>query len=444
MTRYLAKRTAQAVIVVLGVTMLTFMLEQLVPGSITQSVLGPRATPLTIAAFNHQNGLDRSVVVQYGQFLDHLVHGNLGFSWKKNRSVDSIVFAELPRDLILVGLSTVLALLLAVPIGLAQGVRRNSPVDYGVTAISFLLYSMPPYVPGLLAVAVLAVRFQVFPTEAPQGASALDLLAHPAGLVLPVLTLTLVTYAQFSRYVRSSVIDSLGAGLPAHCPGERTAAAAHPAAPPAAQLACPGGDPGRAVHPPDPDRGLDRGVPVQLPGNRAGVQRGHVGRLPGDDRDHRPGRCGDGARQSGRRPWLCRSRPEGEVRPMYLGQLVEIGIGEDIHTRAAHPYTAALLKTIPVPDPTVELAKKGGGIRGELPSPLNPPTSCRFGPAARSRRGSVPNRRRRWCPSARNTGPPATSHCGRSRPPSPDWDTTFDFHRTRFTSDNRCYIIRVA
>jgi oligopeptide/dipeptide ABC transporter ATP-binding protein len=63
---------------------------------------------------------------------------------------------------------------------------------------------------------------------------------------------------------------------------------------------------------------------------------------------------------------------------MYLGKLVEIGTGEDIYRRPAHPYTEALIKTIPVPDPVAEKAKREAGIRGELPSPLNPPSGCRF------------------------------------------------------------------
>jgi peptide/nickel transport system permease protein len=209
MTSYLSKRSLQAVVVVLGVTVLTFGLEQLIPGDVARSVLGSRATPQAVAAFNHANGLDRSVAAQYWLFLDHLIHGNLGFSWKKNRSVDSIIAAELPRDIVLVGLATVIALAVAIPVGVIQAVKRNTIVDYAGTGISFVLYSMPPYVPGLLAVALFAVRLQLLPTEAPQGASALSLLAHPSGLALPVLTLALVTYAQFSRYMRSSVIDSL-------------------------------------------------------------------------------------------------------------------------------------------------------------------------------------------------------------------------------------------
>jgi oligopeptide/dipeptide ABC transporter ATP-binding protein len=63
---------------------------------------------------------------------------------------------------------------------------------------------------------------------------------------------------------------------------------------------------------------------------------------------------------------------------MYLGKLVEIGTGSDIYERTAHPYTAGLLKTIPVPDPVVERAKRGATVLGELPSSMNPPTGCRF------------------------------------------------------------------
>ena len=63
---------------------------------------------------------------------------------------------------------------------------------------------------------------------------------------------------------------------------------------------------------------------------------------------------------------------------MYLGRLVEVGSGEDIHRRTVHPYTAGLLEAVPVPEPAVERAKRGGGLRGELPSPIDPPSGCRF------------------------------------------------------------------
>jgi peptide/nickel transport system ATP-binding protein len=63
---------------------------------------------------------------------------------------------------------------------------------------------------------------------------------------------------------------------------------------------------------------------------------------------------------------------------MYLGKLVELGLAEDIYTRAAHPYTAALLAAVPVPDPGTERAKPGPSVTGELPSPVSPPSGCRF------------------------------------------------------------------
>jgi peptide/nickel transport system permease protein len=209
MARFLLRRAFQAVVVLLGVTLVTFALEQLAPGSPAREVLGVRATPVAIAAFDRTYGLNEPFVIQYLQFLNHLVHGNLGFSWKQNRTVDSLVVAQLPRDVLLVGLSMILALLIAIPTGIRQAVRRNGTFDYAATGLSFFLYSMPPYIPGLLAISFFAVRLRVLPSEAPQGASIAGLLTHPAGLVLPVLTLTLISYASFSRYVRSSAISCL-------------------------------------------------------------------------------------------------------------------------------------------------------------------------------------------------------------------------------------------
>jgi peptide/nickel transport system permease protein len=209
MVGYIIRRLGQAVIVILGLTLLVYILEQLIPGNVARAVLGPRATPAQIAAFDKQQGINQPVISQYFHFLNQLIHGNLGYSWKLNRSVDSIIASEWPRDLILVGASLILSVIIAVPVGIWQAVKRNSSVDYVGTGLSFLLYSMPPYVPGILAIALLAIKFRVFPVEAPQGASWQSLLTHPSGLVLPILTLTLVSFALFTRYMRSSAIDTL-------------------------------------------------------------------------------------------------------------------------------------------------------------------------------------------------------------------------------------------
>jgi peptide/nickel transport system permease protein len=208
-TGYILRRIGQAVIVLLGVTILVFILQHLLPGSIARAIIGPRASAAQIAAFNREYGLNRPLPVQYFSFLNQVVHGNLGYSFKQNMSVDAIVLHDLPNDIILVGMSLVLALLIAIPLGIAQAVRRNKLTDYTATGISFLLYSMPAYLLGLLLISVFAVNLRLLPAEAPQEPTITGVLSDPAGLVLPIATLTLVTCALFSRYMRSSAIESL-------------------------------------------------------------------------------------------------------------------------------------------------------------------------------------------------------------------------------------------
>ena len=209
MTGFIIRRLGQAIVVTLGVTIITFLLLHALPGSLARDILGPRAAPQALAQFNHDNGLDRPLYTQYWLFLDKLLHGNLGYSYRANRTVDSLLASDLPRDLVLGGVSLVLSLLIAIPVGIAQAVRRNGALDYAGTGISFLLYSMPQYAIALLLIQLLSISFHVFPAEAPQSATAWGMLTHPAGLVLPIASLTLVTFAQFSRYMRSSAIDTL-------------------------------------------------------------------------------------------------------------------------------------------------------------------------------------------------------------------------------------------
>jgi peptide/nickel transport system permease protein len=208
-TGYILRRIGQAVIVLLGVTILVFILRHLLPGSIARAIIGPRASAAQIAAFNREYGLDRPLPVQYFSFLGQVIHGNLGYSFKQNTSVDAIVLHDLPNDILLVGTSLVLALLIAIPLGIAQAVRRNKLTDYTATGVSFLLYSMPAYLLGLLLISVFAVNLRLLPAEAPQEPTITGVLSDPAGLVLPIATLTLVTCALFSRYMRSSAIESL-------------------------------------------------------------------------------------------------------------------------------------------------------------------------------------------------------------------------------------------
>jgi len=206
---YIIRRIAQALPVVFGVTVVTFTLEHLIPGNLAKAILGPRASGAEIAAFDRANGLNRPFAEQYLAFVSRLVRGNLGYSYRLNQSVDSLVLHQLPNDVVLVGTALALALIIAIPLGIAQAVHRDRPVDHLATSAAFTLYSMPSYWLAILLVAGLSTGLHVLPPEAPQASTVGGLLADPRALVLPVLTLTLVNIALFSRYMRAASIGTL-------------------------------------------------------------------------------------------------------------------------------------------------------------------------------------------------------------------------------------------
>lgn len=208
MTKFLLRRCSQAVVVLLLVSVIVFGLLHLLPGGPARAILGTHATPTNIAAFNKQNGLDSPVPVQYWHWLTGVLSGNLGFSYVQNQSVASLLAQRLPKTAFLAAISVVVALLIAVPVGFFQAVRRNRVGDYAVTTVTLVLYSTPAFWIAILLIDVLAVRLHAVPAEAPQGSFS-ALLSDPQALVLPVLTITLVTVAAFSRYIRSSVLDEL-------------------------------------------------------------------------------------------------------------------------------------------------------------------------------------------------------------------------------------------
>ncbi|HEY2574766.1 MAG TPA: ABC transporter permease [Streptosporangiaceae bacterium] len=209
MTAYLVRRVGQAIVVVIGVMILTFIMIHMEPGSVARAVLGIHATPGRIAIFNSTYGLNEPLYSQFVTYVQQVFHGNLGTSYQLQQPVTSLIAQRLPKDAILLGISTVLALLLAIPMGMYQATRRNTLGDHAFTSVSFTLYSMPDFFFALLLIALFSVQLRILPPTVPAAASVGGLLADPKALVLPVATLALVTVASFSRYMRSSAIDVL-------------------------------------------------------------------------------------------------------------------------------------------------------------------------------------------------------------------------------------------
>ncbi len=207
---YLIRRLIQALIVIIGVVLLIFILFHAVPGGPARATLGTRATPAAIQNFNQVNGYNLPLWDQFWRYLRQLVvHQDLGYSYKFNQSVSSLIGQRLPKTLLLVGCSLVLTLIVAIPLGILQVVRRNTVVDYFFTGVSFVLYAMPSFFVGLLLIEVFIIKLGWFTISQPNNNNVSGIIADPRYFVLPVLTLSAITIASFSRYMRSSMMEAL-------------------------------------------------------------------------------------------------------------------------------------------------------------------------------------------------------------------------------------------
>ncbi len=207
MTSYIIRRSLQAVVVAMGVTVIVFILLHVLPGGPARAVLGPRADPERIAAFDAEFGLNKPLPIQFGVWLSQVLRGNLGYSYKLNQSVDALLAENLPRTIALVGMSTLLALIIGVPLGVYQALRRSRADDFVLSVLAFVFYSTPAFFLGLILILAFSVALPILPPSGPSGTQAL--WSQLPNMVLPVLTLALGIVALFSRYMRSSMIDTL-------------------------------------------------------------------------------------------------------------------------------------------------------------------------------------------------------------------------------------------
>lgn len=209
MTGYLIRRVGQTIVVTLIVTIITFVLLHLVPGGEVRAILGIRATPATIAAYSKQWGFDQPLYVQYWKWLWQLLHGNFGFDLKYSAPVSTLLWPALVRTVVLAVIGTAVGLLIGVPLGILQAVRRYTKLDHIVTGIGFIGYGSPTFFVGLVLVQWFAIDLHIFPAFAPQATTIGGILGDPVALVLPVATYAFVAFALWSRFMRSSVLDNI-------------------------------------------------------------------------------------------------------------------------------------------------------------------------------------------------------------------------------------------
>jgi peptide/nickel transport system permease protein len=206
---YLIRRAATAIVVLFGVSVFIFLMLHLIYPSPAIDVLGPHANRLSIAQWNAQHGFDEPWVVQYLRYIDQLLHGNLGYSYKLNQSVASLFRERWLRSAYLSGVTLFLSVVIAIPVGIYQAVRRNTVGDAVVTTGAFVTYAMPDFFLYLIAIQLFAITIPIFSYEGPQTTSMVSIIFDWRAMTLPIVCLTLLNLAGYSRYMRSAAIDTV-------------------------------------------------------------------------------------------------------------------------------------------------------------------------------------------------------------------------------------------
>jgi len=201
MVRFLLRRLALTVPVLIGVSTLVFLLIHLIPGDPVQAMLGDSASPQDIETLRERLGLNRPLYVQYGSFMTGVVTGDLGTSIRTNEKVMAAIAERMPATVELAMASMAVAILIAIPLGILAAVRAGTGVDHVATTLSLLGISMPTFWLGPLLAIIFSVSLGWLPV------SGRGTLAH---LVLPAITLGAPLAAVLARITRASVIEELG------------------------------------------------------------------------------------------------------------------------------------------------------------------------------------------------------------------------------------------
>ncbi|SFB28424.1 peptide/nickel transport system permease protein [Acetitomaculum ruminis DSM 5522] len=197
-------RLIQIVVVLFGISFLTFLLTYMSPGDPARTMLvatGVMPTQETLDTLHEQMGLNKPFVEQYITWLTNCLHGDFGTSYSLGKPVSELLLARLWPTIKLTLLSTAMMMILAVPLGTLSAVYKDSPIDYIIRNITFLGVSLPNFWVGLLLMLVFCVQLGAFPVIC----SDCDFKS----MVLPAATLAIAMAAKYARQVRTAVLEEL-------------------------------------------------------------------------------------------------------------------------------------------------------------------------------------------------------------------------------------------
>ncbi|ADB49680.1 ABC transporter permease [Conexibacter woesei] len=198
--RFLLRRVAQAAFVIFGVACVTFLVLRLVPGDPARLMVPPGSSEETVQQIRERLGTDDPLLSQFWSYLQGLVQGDLGESFRHERPVLELVLEAIPATLMLAMTTLVFALLVAVPLGIAAAARPGGLLDRFTLVVSMVGQSLPNFWIGVMLVLLFAVERQWFPAIGNEG---------PKAYVLPTITLSAVLIAALLRTVRQSMMEAL-------------------------------------------------------------------------------------------------------------------------------------------------------------------------------------------------------------------------------------------
>lgn len=207
MIGYLIRRLAQSLVTILIITFVVYLVVYFIPGDPVTAMLGAQGSPQQVATLRAQYGLDQPFAIRYGHWLWQMLHLNFGTSVLMGDSVTGEVAQAFPVTLELTLLALLVGLVIAVPAGIAAGLRQHTWVDLLARGVAFLGQAIPGFWLGLMLIWLLAVRLPLFPTYGFVDFGS-DPLENLRGMVLPAFTLGVYLAAPLTRYLRASVIQT--------------------------------------------------------------------------------------------------------------------------------------------------------------------------------------------------------------------------------------------
>jgi peptide/nickel transport system permease protein len=215
--RFILRRVIQMIPLMIGITMITFLLANAVPGSpVANIAFNPNIRQEDVRRIEEQLGLNEPLHIRYFVWVSNLARGDFGLSLLNQRSVLDTILERLPNTLLLTGTALLLSLIFSIPVGVYSAVRRNSAFDNAATAASVAGFSMPTFWLGLMMILIFAVKARewgwpiTFPAggayDVRDGGGFWDRMHH---LILPAVTLAFVQTAAWTRYIRSQMLEVL-------------------------------------------------------------------------------------------------------------------------------------------------------------------------------------------------------------------------------------------